>query len=126
METKYGLHFRTFVRIMKTQTNVRGEKMQNQKSNLANITQFAQQQYQKLFSPINNIEFKQMPLFQIELFLQQTINDQLIVQLDFKDQSNSIIGQIFKLNQERYLITTQNKKINKLLFINEIKAIHQI
>ncbi|WP_172189785.1 hypothetical protein [Lentilactobacillus kribbianus] len=111
---------------MKTQTNVRGEKMQNQKSNLANITQFAQQQYQKLFSPINNIEFKQMPLFQIELFLQQTIHDQLIVQLDFKDQSNPIIGQIFKLNQERYLITTQNKKINKLLFINEIKAIHQI
>lgn len=101
--------------------------MQNKSNNsLYSFTRGARQKYHQLFAPtFTQLRLKQMPTFQLQLFLKQAINQRLVVQIDFNSGGESIVGYVSRLSQDRYLITTHNHRFTRIAQLSDIKAIQR-
>ncbi|MCY9806903.1 hypothetical protein OXT66_04980 [Lentilactobacillus senioris] len=102
--------------------------MQNKSNNsLYSFTRGARQKYHQLFAPtFTRLNLKQMPSFQLRLFLKQATNQRLLIQMDFNSGGESVIGNVSQLNNECYLITTQNQRFTRIAQLTDIKAVQRI
>lgn len=101
--------------------------MQNKSNNIYALTHNARQMYNQLFAPtFEQTEFKQMPAFQLEIFLQKAIKQNLTVQLDFNTDGPSVVGRIHQLNANKFLITTNNQRFTKITNLDDIQAIQRV
>ena len=101
--------------------------MQNKSNSLYAFTRGARQKYHHLFAPtFTQLRLKQMPVFQLQLFLEQAIDQNLMVQVDFNSGGESVIGNVNRLNDNCYLITTQNQRFTRIAKLSNIKAVQRI
>lgn len=99
----------------------------NSNKNLYSLTHDVRQKYQQLFSPtFNHLRLKQMPEFQLRLFLNQAYNNQLTVRLDFNSGGVSVIGMVSVIGNDRYLVATKNQRFTRIAKLTDIKSIQRV
>lgn len=118
------MRFRTNVRIMKLQTNVRGEQnMQNKQSYLSEISKSVKDNYYRFFEITPHTQLKQMPTFQLNFFIDQALSRNFQVTIQFNDQTPAATGILNRISGDRYLVTSSDGSMNRLFSLGEIQSI---
>ncbi|GAB5052353.1 hypothetical protein [Pediococcus ethanolidurans] len=103
--------------------------MENLQQNHNRMTRFVQNSYQKLFSEpsLNGIE-PQMPLFQVNSFLNQAINKNytVTIQINANETIYETTGTLTKITDERFILTNSHKNVTYLLGNADIRFIKKL
>ncbi|MCV3740416.1 hypothetical protein OF387_04150 [Lentilactobacillus hilgardii] len=104
--------------------------MQSNQSYLTEIRDTVKNNYRRFFAidstkPTYN-DLPQMPEFQIQLFLNQTLKTGFPIKIQFNNQSPAMSGKLTKLSNERYLLTNQQHNMTRIVNILEIRSIQKI
>lgn len=101
-------------------------KMQNKQSYLSEITKTFINNYERFFEIVRNTrQIKQMPTFQINYFIKQTLENNFPVTIEFNDQDVEQSGYLSKISDDRYLLTSDDNRLTRIIRVAEIKAIRK-
>lgn len=100
--------------------------MQNKQSYLSEITKTFINNYDRFFEIVrNNRQMKQMPTFQINYFIKQTLENKFPITIEFNDQDEEQSGYLSKISNNRYLLTSDDNRLTRIIQVAEIKAIRK-
>ncbi|KRK89846.1 hypothetical protein [Lentilactobacillus sunkii] len=98
--------------------------MQNKQSYLSEITRTFKDNYDRFFEIVRNTrQIKQMPTFQINYFIKQTLENNFPITIEFIDQDEEQSGYLSKISADRYLLTSDDNRFSRIINLPEIKAI---
>ena len=98
--------------------------MQNKQSHFSEITKTFKDNYDRFFEIVRDThQIKQMPTFQLNYFIKQTLENHFPITIEFNDQLEEQSGYLRKLSDDRYLLTSDDNRLSRIVTIAEIKAI---
>ncbi|PAL01434.1 hypothetical protein B8W96_01640 [Lentilactobacillus parakefiri] len=101
-------------------------KMQNKQSYLSEITKTFKTNYDRFFEIVRNThQIKQMPTFQLNYFIQKTLENHFPITIEFNDQNNEQSGYLSKISADRFLLTSDDNHFSRIVKLSEIKAIRK-
>ncbi len=104
--------------------------MQTNQSYLSEFRETVKHNYRHFFALDDNsneqMRIPQMPDFQIQLYLKQALADNFPVRIQFNNQTTDAVGRLKKLSEERYLVTSGDAHLTRILNVLEIQAIQKL
>ena len=99
-------------------------KMQNKQSYLSEISKTFRNNYDRFFEIVRDTQqINQMPTFQINYFIDQTLKNNFPITIEFNDQDQEQSGYLTKISTNRYLLTSNDNRLSRIVNLEEIKAI---
>ncbi len=104
--------------------------MQNKQSYFSEITKTFKDNYDRFFEIVRDThQIKQMPTFQLNYFIKQTLENHFPITIEFNDQLEEQSGYLRKLSDDRYLLTSDDNRLSelsRLLKLRQSKNINQV
>ncbi|GHP12859.1 hypothetical protein YK48G_02840 [Lentilactobacillus fungorum] len=98
--------------------------MQNNQSYLSEITKSVKDNYNRFFELVTTTNrVKQMPTFQLKLFINQALTQNFPVVIQFNDQTPDIAGHLKQINEQRFVVTSASNRLSRLFSLGEVQAI---